>query len=96
MDDPKDGDGENTDSGLGVKSGATDDEQVLPIPPDSKVIMKIRYASSSRRNFSANLNQKIFTKAERKVSNVNGTLGKCKLDPEIKYIKKVTFRICIR
>ena len=30
--------------------------------------------------------------AERKVSIVNGALGKCKLDPEkIKYIKKVTF-----
>jgi hypothetical protein len=32
--------------------------------------------------------------AERKVSNVNGVLGKSKLDPDkIQYIKKVTFRI---
>ena len=46
-----DGDGENTDPGLSVKSGAVDDQQVLPIPLDSDVIMKIRYVSSSRRIF---------------------------------------------
>ena len=91
---PKCGDGENTDPGLSVKAGATDDQQVLPIPLDSDVIMKIRYVSSSRRNFSANLNRKLFTMAERKASNVNGALGKCKLDPaKIEYIKRVTFRM---
>ena len=56
MDGPKDG--ENTDPGLSVKSGAANDQEVLPIPLDSNVIMKIRYVSSSRRNFSANLNGK--------------------------------------
>lgn len=80
-DGPTDGDGENTDPGLSVKSGAAGD-QVLPIPLDSDVIMKIQYVSASRRNFSANLNRKIFTMAERKASNVNEALGKCKLDPE--------------
>ena len=94
MDGPKDG--ENTDPGLNVKSGAANDQQVLPISLNSNIIMKIRYISSLRRKFSANLNQKKFTLAGRKASNVhvNGALGKCKLDPEkIEYIKKVTFRM---
>ena len=77
-----------------MKAGAAGDQEVLPIPLDSDIIMKIRYVSASRRNFSANLNCKIFTMTERKASNVNGALGKCKLDPEkIAYIKKVTFRM---
>ena len=43
-------------------------------------------------NTDPGLNRKFFTMAERKVSNVNGALGKCKLDPEkIKYVKRVTF-----
>ena len=93
-DGPTDGDGENTDPGLSVKAGAAGHQEVLPIPLDSDVIMKIRYVSASQRNFSANLNRKIFTMAERKASNVNGALGKCKLDPEkIAYIIKVTFRM---
>ena len=33
MDDPKDGDGENTDPGLGVISGVADDEQLSPTYP---------------------------------------------------------------
>ena len=48
------------------KSAPVDGSGVLSIPLASDVIMKIRYVSSSRRNFSANLNRKIFTVAERK------------------------------
>ena len=66
----------------------------LSIPLNSDVIMNIRYVSSSRRNFSANLNHKLFTMDERKMSNVNGVLGKSKLDPvRVQYIRKVTFQI---
>ena len=43
---PKGGDGENTDPGLSVKAGAADDQQVLPIPLDSNVVV-----DSSTRNF---------------------------------------------
>ena len=88
------GDRENNDPDLCSKPAAVDSGEVLSIPLDSNVIMKIRYISSSRRNFSANLNRKTFTMAERKVSNVNGVLGKSKLDPDkVKYIQKVTFQI---
>ena len=59
----------------------------LSIPLNSDVIMNIRYVSSSR-NFSANLNCKLFTMDERKVSNVNGVLGKSELDPvKVQYMK---------
>ena len=85
---------ENNDPDFSSKSAAVDSGEVLSIPLDSDVIMKIRYVSLSRRNFSANLNRKIFTMAERKVSNINGVLGKSKLDPDkVKYIKKVTFQM---
>jgi hypothetical protein len=40
------------------------------------------------------LPRRLFTVEERKASNVNEAVGKCKLDPEkIGYIKKVTFRV---
>ena len=85
------GNRENSDPDLCSKSAAVDSGEVLSIPLDLYVIMKIRYISSSRRKFSANLNRKIFTMAERKVSNVN---GKSKLDPDkVKYVQKVTFQI---
>ena len=85
---------ENNDPERTSKSAPVDSSGVLSIPLASDVIMKIRYVSSSRRNFSANLNRKIFTVAERKVSNVNGVLGKSQLDPDkVAYIRKVTFRI---
>ena len=85
---------ENNDPDLSSKSAAVDSGEVLRIPLDSDVLMKIRYVSSSRRNFSANSNCKTFTEDERKVSNVNGVFGKSKLDPgKVAYIKKVTCQI---
>ena len=53
-----------------------DDPDVTSIPMDSDTIMKLRYVSSSRRNFAANMMRRIFSKAEREVSNVLGKLGK--------------------
>ena len=47
------------------KLAPVDGNGVLSIPLASDVIMKTRYVNSSRRNFSANLNHKIFTVAER-------------------------------
>lgn len=85
---------ENNDPERTSKSAPVDSSGVLSIPLASDVVMKIRYVSSSRRNFSANLNRKIFTVAERKVSNVNGVLSKSQLNPDkVAYIRKVTFRI---
>ena len=87
---------ENNDPKRTSKSAPVEGSGVLSIPLASDVIMKIRYmyVSSSRRNFLASLNRKIFTVAERKVSNVNGVLGKSQLDPDkVAYIRKVTFRI---
>ena len=76
------------------QSAPVDSSEILSIPISSDVIMNIRYVSSSRRNFSANLNRKIFTVAERKLSNVNGVLGKSQVDPDkVVYIRKVTFQI---
>ena len=67
---------------------------VMSIPMDSDVLVKLRHASASLRNFSANVMRKVFSKAEREVSNVRGKLGKSQLDPEkIEYIKTVTFRM---
>lgn len=67
---------------------------ILPVPIDPDTLVKLRHASSSRRNFAANLMRKIFGKAEREVSNVRGKLGKSQLDPDkIDYIKTATFRM---
>jgi hypothetical protein len=49
---------ENNDPDPGSK--AADNGEVLSIPLNSDVIMEIRDVSSSRRNFSANLNRKLF------------------------------------
>ena len=66
----------------------------MSIPMDSDVLVKLRHASASRRNFSANVMRKVFSKAEREVSNIRGKLGKSQLDPEkVEYIKTVTFRM---
>ena len=73
------------------KTNGTD---ILPVPIDSDTLVKLRHASSSRRNFAANVMRKIFGKAEREVSNVRGKLGKSQLDPaKIDYIQTVTFRM---
>ena len=72
----------------------TDGTDILPVPIDPGTLVKLRYASSSRRNFAANVMRKIFVKAEREVSNVRGKLGKSQLDPDkIDYIKMATFRM---
>ncbi len=57
-------------------------------------IMRLKTSSSSRMNFSANLNRRLFTISERTTCNVRGKTGKGTLDPErIAYIKRVTFRL---
>ena len=53
---------------------------------------KVRKASCSRENFSANLAVEIFSFRERTTCNVKGVLGKQKLDKaRIEYIKQLTF-----
>ena len=43
-------------------------------------------------NFTANLNRRLFTVAERIACNVRGKLGKRMLDPErVNYINEITF-----
>ena len=72
----------------------TNGTDILPVPIDADTLLKLRHASSSRRNFAANVMRKIFGKAEREVSNVRGKLGKSQLDPaKIDYIKTATFRM---
>ena len=45
-------------------------------------------------NFSANLNRRLFSIAERAACNVKGKLGKGKLDADkIKDVKEITFRM---
>ena len=70
------------------------DEDVLAVPLDSDVTVKLMYVSSSQRNFAANIMRKIFKKSEREVSNVRGKLGKSQLDPDkIGYIRSLTFKM---
>ena len=57
------------------------DCELLTIPIDPGVLVKLRYISASRRNFATNMMRKLFTKAEREISNVNGKLGEIQLDP---------------
>ena len=57
-------------------------------------IVCISRVSTSRQNFSANLNRRIFSKEERAISNMAGVLGKSKLDPKrVDYIKSETYRM---
>ena len=57
-------------------------------------IVHISRVSTSRQNFSANLNRRIFSKKERAISNMAGVLGKSKLDPKrVDYIKSETYRM---
>ena len=71
-----------------------DDSELLIIPIDPGVILRLRYVSASRQNFATNLMCKLFPKAERENSNVNGILGKSALDKDkIEYIRSVTFKM---
>ena len=59
----------------------------------SSVLSEIATNATSRKNFAAVLNRRIFSEEERKVSNVSGTKGKKKLDPHwIGIIKETVFR----
>ena len=61
---------------------------------DDAEIVCISRISTSRQNFSANLNHRIFSKEERAINNVAGVLGKSKLDPKrVDYIKSEMYRI---
>ena len=53
-----------------------DDTELLTVPIDPGVILNLRYVSASRQNFATTVMRKLFTKAEREISNVNGVLGK--------------------
>ena len=71
-----------------------DDSELLTVPIDPGVLLKLRYISASRQNFATNVMRKLFTRAERETSNVNGVLGKSQLDVErVEYIKSVTFKM---
>ena len=73
-----------------------DDIELLTIPIDPGVILNLRYVSASRQNFDTNVMRKLFTEAERETSNVNGGLGKAKLDVDkVEYINQSPSR-CIR
>ena len=49
----------------------------------------------SRQNFATNVMHKLFTKAKRETSNVNGVLGKAKLDVDkVECIKSITIKMC--
>ena len=64
------------------------------VPLDPGILLKLRYISGSRQNFATNVMRKLFTRAERAISNVNGVLGKSQLDVDkVEYIKSVTFKI---
>lgn len=59
----------------------------------SSVLIEIASNAKSRPNFAANLNRRIFSEEERRVSNVSGTKRKKKLDPDwIDVIKENVFR----
>ena len=54
----------------------------------------MEHGSSSRMNFAANINRRIFSFTERSMCNVRGKLGKGMLDAEkMEYIKLVAFRM---
>lgn len=59
---------------------------------DSEYLETVKRESSSVGNFAARLNCKVFTVEERMLSNVSGSQGKQKLDPQkILAIKNATF-----
>ena len=61
---------------------------------DDTEIVRISRVSTSRQNFSANLNRRIFSREERAVSDVAGVHGKSKLDSKkVEYIKRETYRM---
>ena len=71
-----------------------DDSELLTVPVDPGVLLKLHYISASRQNFATNVMRKVFTRAERETSNVNGVLGKSQLDVDkVEYIKSVTFKM---
>ena len=71
-----------------------DDAELLTVPIDPGVLLNLCYVSASRQNFATNVMRKLFTRAKRKTSNVNGVLGKTKLDVDkVEYIKSITFKM---
>ena len=68
--------------------------ELLTIPINPDVILRLHYVSASRQNFATNLMRKLFPKAKRENSNVNGVLGKSALDKDkIEYNRSVTFKM---
>ena len=56
--------------------------------------MALKDCCSSQKNFAANMNSRIFTFAERALSNVRGKQGKSCLDPEqIQFIKQTSLKL---
>lgn len=65
-----------------------DDTELLTVPIDPGVLLNLCYVSASRQNFTTNVMRKLFTRAERETSIMNGVLGKTKLDVDkVEYIK---------
>ena len=65
-----------------------DDTELLTVPIDPGVLLNLCYVSASRQNFTTNVMRKLFTRAERETSSMNGVLGKTKLDVDkVEYIK---------
>ena len=70
------------------------DSELLSMPIDPGVLLRLRYISASRQNFATNIMRKLVTRAERETSNVSGVLGKQALDRDrVDYIKSVTFKM---
>ena len=64
------------------------------VPQTSINLNEIRLNSRSRMNFTVQLMRQLFSENERKVSNVNGKMGKKKLDPQrIAYIRNAAFHV---
>jgi hypothetical protein len=58
-----------------------DNTELLTVPIDPGVLLNLHYVSASRQNFAINVMRKLFTRAERETSNVNGVLGKSRDAP---------------
>ena len=57
-------------------------------------LYEVKSQSCSRSNFAANLVRKLFREDERRQSNVNGKLGKKKLDTKrMQQIRKAVFQM---
>ena len=66
-----------------------------PVSPSCLPFDEAMNNSSSRMNFAANINRRVFTLEERAIANVQGKAGKALLDPErINYINNTTFKLC--